>query len=44
MRECLHTALKTVGAKGNWDHIVNQNGMFSYTGEDAEYAIKQKMP
>lgn len=32
MRECLHTALKAVGAKGNWDHIVNQNGMFSYTG------------
>lgn len=21
-----------VGAPGNWDHIVNQIGMFSYTG------------
>lgn len=26
---CLHSQ---VGAPGNWDHIVNQIGMFSFTG------------
>jgi aspartate aminotransferase len=32
MRQQLHKALQEVGAPGNWDHIVNQIGMFSYTG------------
>ena len=31
-RSYLHTALKTVNAPGSWDHILAQNGMFSYTG------------
>lgn len=32
MRAQLFQALKDVGAPGKWDHIVNQIGMFSYTG------------
>ena len=32
MRELLHGELKRLGTPGNWDHIVNQIGMFSYTG------------
>lgn len=32
MRACLKAALDKNGAPGNWDHIVNQIGMFSYTG------------
>ena len=32
MRTQLHKALKEVGAPGNWDHVINQRGMFSFTG------------
>jgi len=32
MRVCLHTALKTANVPGSWEHILSQNGMFSYTG------------
>lgn len=32
MRTCLHTALKTANVPGSWEHILSQNGMFSYTG------------
>ncbi|KAH3785994.1 aspartate aminotransferase, cytoplasmic-like [Dreissena polymorpha] len=32
MREQLHQKLKAIGCPGNWDHIVQQQGMFSYTG------------
>ena len=32
MREQLHQKLKAIGCPGNWDHIVLQKGMFSYTG------------
>lgn len=32
MRVSLREALKKNGTPGNWDHIVNQIGMFSYTG------------
>ena len=32
MRELLHAALVARGTPGNWDHIVRQIGMFSYTG------------
>jgi len=32
MREALRTELVALGTKGTWDHIVNQIGMFSYTG------------
>lgn len=31
-RTYLHTALKMANVPGNWDHILSQNGMFSYTG------------
>lgn len=32
MRAALRDALVKKGTPGNWDHIVNQIGMFSYTG------------
>ena len=32
MRTGLFDALKEVGAPGGWEHIVNQIGMFSFTG------------
>jgi len=32
MREALRSELVALGTKGTWDHIVNQIGMFSYTG------------
>ena len=32
MRAQLFQALKDVGAPGKWNHIVDQIGMFSYTG------------
>ncbi len=32
MRQCLYDALKKRGTPGQWEHIVNQIGMFSYTG------------
>lgn len=32
MRNALRANLIKVGAKGNWDHVVNQIGMFSFTG------------
>jgi len=32
MRHLLKEELEKVGAPGTWDHVVNQIGMFSYTG------------
>ena len=32
MRTALKSALLDVGCPGNWDHITNQIGMFSFTG------------
>ena len=32
MRTLLKETLIKVGAKGNWDHVTNQIGMFSFTG------------
>lgn len=32
MRTTLKSALLDVGCPGNWDHITNQIGMFSFTG------------
>ena len=32
MRALLKEALEKKGAKGNWDHITKQIGMFSFTG------------
>lgn len=32
MRKALRDELNNLGTPGNWDHIVNQIGMFSYTG------------
>jgi aspartate aminotransferase len=32
MRKGLHSALNQLDVPGNWDHIIQQIGMFSYTG------------
>ena len=32
MRTSLHASLKKAKAPGNWDHVLKQIGMFSYTG------------
>ena len=32
MRAALRTALEKQGTKGDWSHITNQIGMFSFTG------------
>lgn len=36
MRDALRSELVKLGTPGNWDHIVSQIGMFSYTGLTAE--------
>ncbi|XP_050350293.1 aspartate aminotransferase, cytoplasmic isoform X2 [Nymphalis io] len=44
MREALRAELIKLGTPGNWDHIVKQIGLFSYTGltaRQAEYLIQQ---
>ena len=32
MRQLLRKNLEEIGAKGSWDHVTKQIGMFSYTG------------
>lgn len=32
MRKLLFDELNRLKVKGNWDHIINQIGMFSFTG------------
>ena len=32
MRQDLYQALKVNGTPGSWEHIINQTGMFSFTG------------
>ncbi len=32
MRHALHDCLVKSETPGNWDHIINQIGMFSFTG------------
>lgn len=44
MREALRAELVKLGTPGNWDHIVKQIGLFSYTGltqRQAEYLIQE---
>jgi len=36
VRQLLYQKLKALGTPGNWDHIVQQNGMFCYTGLSCE--------
>lgn len=36
MRHALRDELVELGTPGNWDHIVGQSGMFSYTGLNSE--------
>lgn len=32
MRELLFQKLRALGTPGTWTHIINQRGMFSFTG------------
>lgn len=32
MRRALRAELESIGASGTWNHITDQNGMFSFTG------------
>ena len=32
MRQALYDELNAVGAPGTWDHILQQRGLFTYTG------------
>ena len=32
MRSALHAEILKLGTPGNWDHIVTQIGMFTFTG------------
>ncbi|CAK1548723.1 unnamed protein product [Leptosia nina] len=44
MREALRAELVKLGTPGNWDHIVKQIGLFSYTGltsKQCEYLIQE---
>ncbi|CAG5026938.1 unnamed protein product [Parnassius apollo] len=44
MREALRSELIKLGTPGNWDHIVKQIGLFSYTGltqRQSEYLIQE---
>eukprot|EP00828_Plagiopyla_frontata_P016707 TRINITY_DN2187_c0_g1_i4.p1 TRINITY_DN2187_c0_g1~~TRINITY_DN2187_c0_g1_i4.p1 ORF type:complete len:189 (-),score=26.09 TRINITY_DN2187_c0_g1_i4:108-674(-) len=40
MRTLFKDTLIKCGSKLNWDHIVNQKGMFAYTGVSQEQAIR----
>jgi len=45
MRQLLYSRLKAHNTPGTWEHIVNQSGMFSYTGlnvAQSEFLIKDK--
>lgn len=45
MRGILHDKLRQLGTPGTWNHIVDQKGMFSFTGltrDQCEYLIKEK--
>jgi aspartate aminotransferase len=39
MRAALYAALKELGTPGSWQHIVDQNGMFSYTGLSEKHVL-----
>jgi aspartate/tyrosine/aromatic aminotransferase len=45
MRKLLREELLAIQTPGNWDHIVSQIGMFSYTGlttKQCEYLMEKK--
>lgn len=37
MRKALYDHLVSLKTPGNWEHILNQIGMFSYTGMSGNY-------
>jgi aspartate aminotransferase len=39
MREGLYERLLKLKTPGNWEHIINQIGMFSYTGLLGNFAV-----
>ncbi|KAM7189521.1 aspartate aminotransferase, cytoplasmic [Rhypophila sp. PSN 637] len=40
MRDALYSKLQELGTPGNWDHIKNQIGMFSFTGLSESQVLK----
>lgn len=45
MRKELYDRLRALGTPGNWNHIISQKGMFSYTGlnrRQCEFLINEK--
>ncbi len=42
MRQALRTHLHKAGSAKNWDHVVNQIGMFCFTGINAEQVDKMR--
>ena len=42
MRTTLYNAMKTLGTPGDWSFLLNQSGMFSYTGFSAEEVSRLK--
>ncbi len=39
MREALYNELKALETPGSWEHVVNQRGMFTYTGLTEEQSV-----
>lgn len=39
MRKSLHSLLVELNTPGNWDHVINQIGMFSYTGLSTKQSL-----
>jgi len=42
MRSLLKSNLSTAGSTRNWEHIVNQIGMFCYTGISPDQVLKMR--
>ena len=42
MRQALYQRLKALGTPGTWNHIIDQIGMFSFTGLGRKYRVYQK--
>lgn len=40
MRTSLYERLVQLGTPGSWEHIIQQIGMFSYTGLSGKYSEK----
>ena len=39
MRNTLYAKLKDKGTPGNWEHLIQQIGMFNYTGINRKFTL-----